>query len=71
MVICSLAYKPLVLLYLLEMFDFKRTLCFTSSVESTHRCAALGVIMIAGVMWTSLTDAFDLVRTPGCTCCSR
>jgi hypothetical protein len=37
MVICSLAYKPLVLLYLLETFDFKRTLCFTSSVESTHR----------------------------------
>jgi superfamily II DNA/RNA helicase len=37
MVICSLAYKPLVLLHLLETFDFKRTLCFTSSVESTHR----------------------------------
>ncbi|ELR11743.1 helicase conserved Cterminal domain containing protein [Acanthamoeba castellanii str. Neff] len=45
MVICSLAYKPLVLLYLLEMFDFKRTLCFTSSVESTHRLYLLLTLM--------------------------
>ncbi len=37
MVVCRLSYKPLVLLYLLEMFDFKRTLCFASSVEATHR----------------------------------
>jgi ATP-dependent RNA helicase DDX51/DBP6 len=45
MVVCELFYKPLVLLHLMERFDFKRTICFTSSLEATHRLFLLLSLM--------------------------
>ncbi|KAL6075900.1 ATP-dependent RNA helicase dbp6 [Balamuthia mandrillaris] len=45
MVVCSLKYKPLILLHLMHLFDFKRTLCFTASVEATHRLYLLLSLM--------------------------
>ncbi|XP_063901335.1 ATP-dependent RNA helicase DDX51-like [Zophobas morio] len=36
-IVCSTLEKPLVLVYLLQKLNFKNVLCFTSSVESTHR----------------------------------
>jgi len=36
-VICDAGEKPLVVLYFLQVKNFESTLCFTSSVESTHR----------------------------------
>lgn len=37
MYICNTGGKPLVLLYLLKELKIDKVLCFTSSVESTHR----------------------------------
>jgi len=37
MTVCTLENKPLVLLHLLKTRNFTKVLCFTASVESTHR----------------------------------
>lgn len=40
MVVCELRDKPLILLHLLRQHSLRRALCFTASVEETHRYRA-------------------------------
>ena len=35
--VCKQSEKPLVVIYLIKMLEYKRILCFTGSIESTHR----------------------------------
>ena len=35
--VCRHSEKPLVVIYLVKVMEYKRVLCFTGSIESTHR----------------------------------
>lgn len=53
MVLCNAEEKPVVLKYLLDLHSFRQVLCFTSSVESTHRYA-VEMIIASGDCWLTL-----------------
>ena len=41
MAVCSSGEKPLILIYMMKVLHYKGVLCFTGSIEATHRYALL------------------------------
>lgn len=69
MAICSDGEKPLMVLYLVTQLKFQRVLCFTSTLEATHRylhCIKPTMIYVARCItyeWVTRPKEFNLYVT--------
>ncbi|XP_076316304.1 putative ATP-dependent RNA helicase Dbp73D [Tachypleus tridentatus] len=63
--ICELSMKPLVVWYFLKDKGFKNVLCFTGSVESTHRLCTL-LKSLGGVTVQEFSSSLHLVKRKKC-----
>ncbi|XP_013775579.1 ATP-dependent RNA helicase DDX51-like [Limulus polyphemus] len=63
--ICEPSIKPLVVWYFLKHKGFKKVLCFTGSVENTHRLCTL-LKGLGGVMVQEFSSGLHLVKRKKC-----